>query len=284
MTDLNEYASLSEKAAALEKSDDLRFVPSDFPGDLPDHVTFGGLVLDPGHYRSMVSIGDDDEPFEIVDRTDGFEAFAEPDGFRQMGLWLLHFLLSGRDWAGLELSHPTTRITRFYARIERPFPRDHMLEVAAQQTYGAYQYWPQEVWRHPFASSDMAPLHRVEEQDRPFFAFGWSNDADKLGFDVDHADQLIFSATAEGIAAMACVLLDMAHPTLGREEINIEAPIIGFAGTQHRSIEGRFWLPNSFAFNSDTLDTLKLPPNRAETRAMQEAAMKAYAESSDNTI
>ncbi|MEJ6390289.1 hypothetical protein [Gymnodinialimonas ulvae] len=279
MTELAAYAPLAEKAAALGPDDDLRLAREDFPKDLPDHMTFGGLVLDPGFARSCTGVGDQGEPFEIADRTDGFEAYAEPEGFRQMGLWLLHFLLSGRTWAGLELTHPTTRITRFYAQVVDDVPRDHMLHVATQRSYSAYEYWPQVVWRHPFADARMTPVHRVEEQDRPFFAFGWSKDADKCDFDPDHADQLILQATPEGIAAMGCLLLDMANPTLGREEVNIETPVIGFAGTQHRSIEGRLWLPNSFAFNADTLDTLKLPPTRAESRAM-----KAYAESSDKTI
>lgn len=284
MTDLNIYAPLSAKAAALGEDDDLRFTPGDFPSDLPDHMTFAGLVLDPGFPRSMTAMGDADEPFEILDRTDGFEAYAEPEGFRQMGIWLLHFLLSGRTWAGLALTHPTTRITHFYAQILHETPRDHKLEVAMPQSYSAYEYGPREVWRHPFADAGMAPVHRVDEEDRPFFALGWSKDKRQHEFETDHADQLIFQATSEGIAALACVLLDMAHPTLGRDEINIEAPLIGFAATQHRSIEGRFWLPNSFAFNADTLDQLKLPPTRAEARAMQEAAMKAYEESSDKII
>lgn len=284
MTDLTIYAPLAEKAAALGEDDDLRFTPDDFPQDLPDHMTFGGLVLDPGYPRSMTGMGDADEPFEIVDRTDGFEAYAEPEGFRQMGIWLIHFLLSGRTWAGLELTHPTTRITHFYAQMLRDTPRDYKLEVATPQTYSAYEYWTRAVWRHPFADAGMAPVHRVDEQDRPFFALGWSKEKRPHEYDPDHADQLIFQATPEGIAAMACVLLDMAHPTLGRDEINIEVPIIGFAGTQHRSIEGRFWLPKSMAFYCDTLDQLRLPPNRADTRAMAEANMKAYLESSAKTI
>lgn len=281
--DLSTYAPLAEKAAALGENDDLRLTLDDFPGPLAEHTTFGGLVLDPGFQRVMTLCGDGDEPFEIVDRTDGFEAYAEPEGFRQMGLWLLHFLLSGRTWAGLQLTHPTTRITHFYAHILDDAPRDHCLIVATQRTYEAYEYWPREVWRHPFADAGMTPVHRVAPEDRPFFAFGWSKDAYRCDFDPDLADQLIFQATPEGIAAMGGLLLDMANPTLGREEINIESPVIGFDGTQHRSIEGRFWLPNSDAFYADTLDTLELPPTRAESRARQEAAMKAYLESSDNS-
>lgn len=284
MTDLTSYAPLSEKVAALGADDDLTFTQADFPDTLPDHMTFGGLVLDPGFARSMSLIGDDDEPFEIVDQVDGFEAYAEPDGFRQLGIWLIHLLLSGRSWAGVQLTHPTTRITHFYAHALRPVPRDRGLMVAAPQAYQSYEYWPQEVYRHPFADADMSPIHRTEEQDRPFFAYGWSDAQKRTEHDPDHADQLIFQATPEGIAAMACVLMDMAHPTLGRDEINIEAPGIGFAATQPRSIEGRFWLPNSFAFNCDTLDQLQLPPTRAASRAMQEAAMRAHQESSDKTI
>ncbi len=212
------------------------------------------------------------------------EFYAEPEGYRRLGLWLMHFLLSGRVWAGLELTHPTSRITHIYARIQADRQRDFSLKVAGMQSYSAYEYWPQEVWRHAFADRGMSPVHRVEEQDRPFFAYGWTRDADHCDHDVSKADQLIFQATAEGVAAMACLLMDMANPTLGLGEVSLEAPIIGFAATQHRSLEARFWQPNSMAFYCDRLDALKLPPNRADRRVMVEANMTAYQANSDKTI
>ena len=262
MTDLSAYAALSKRVAPLTSDDDLTLSVSDFPAELPDHTPFDGLVLDPGYARNLGWAGEDDLPFGIVDRIRGFEAYAEPEGFRRIGLWLMHLLLSGRDWAGLTLTHPTNRIATFYAHIQHPLPRDHNLKPDGRLRYKSYEYWPQEVWRHPFADATMSPVHRVEEQDRPFFAYGWSSDDFADQGDVSKVDQIIFEATPEGIAAMACVLMDMAHPDLGRDEINIEAPHIGFAATQPRSIEARFWLPNSFAFNCDTLDALVLPPLR----------------------
>lgn len=262
MTDLNGYASLSTRVAALTSDDDLTFTPADFPDALADHTPFNGLVIDTSYMRSIGWVGEGDLPFEIVDRSPGFEGMALPEGFRRVGLWLMHLLLSGREWAGLTLTHPTSRAQHFYARIQRPIPRVYGLQTDGPQRYSAYEYAPQEVWRHPFASADMAPVHRVDEEDRPFFGFGWSRDALLEQFDISKADQIIFEATPEGIAAMACVLIDMAHPTLGREEVNMEPPIVGFAATQHRSLEARFWLPNTMAFHCDTLDGLQLPPQR----------------------
>jgi len=140
--------------------------------------------------------------------------------------------------------------------------RDHKLGQTAPITFASYEYGPQEVWRHPFADAAMAPVHRVEELDRPFFALGWSKDADRMQFDTAKADQLILEATPEGIAAMACVLMDMAHPTLGRDEINMEPPLVGFAGTQPRSLEARFWLPGAICFAAEDVASVKIPPHR----------------------
>lgn len=261
-TDLSAYAALAARVAGMGADDDLTLVPGDFPDALEDHTPFGGLVLDTSYIRIMGWAGEGDLPFEVIDRSPGFEAFAEPDGFRRIGLWLMHLLLSGRDWAGLTLTHPTSRAQYFYARVQRPIPRVYGLQTDGPARFSAYEYSPREVWRHPFASIEMAPVHRVDEVDRPFFAFGWSRDNLAHQHVIDRADQIIFEATPEGIAALACVLLDMAHPVLGRDEINMEPPIVGFAATQPRSIEARFWLPNSFAFHCDRLDDLQLPPRR----------------------
>jgi len=268
---LSEYATLSAKAATLSVDQEMIFTPADFPETLADYTSFGGLVINTSYLCTAGSTGERNLPFGIVDHNFGFEAFAEPEGFRRVGLWLMHFLLSGREWAGLKLTHQTSRAQYFYAHIQRPVPRDYLLKQAAPILYSEYEYWPQEVWRHPFADASMSPVHRVEEQDRPFFAFGWSRDANQCQFDPEKADQIILDATPEGIAAMACILMDMAHPTLGREEINMEAPLIGFAGTQHRSIEARFWLPDTLAFYCDTLDELVLPPTRSQRTQMYQA-------------
>lgn len=262
MTDLSAYASLSEKAAALIADDDLIFTPADFPEILPDHRVFDGFAVDTGFNRSTGWAGEGDMPFEIVEQSPGFNAVADPEGYRRIGLWLMHLLLSDREWAGLTLTHPESHVQAFYVRIARPVLRDPKLVQTAPITFASYEYWPQEVWRHPFADATMASVHRVEKQDRPFFALGWSNDADRISYDRAKADQLILEATPEGIAAMACVLMDMAHPTLGREEINMEPPLIGFAGTQHRSLEARFWLPDAICFAAESVATVKILPRR----------------------
>lgn len=260
MAELAAYAALSNRLAGLSEGEEATIGPDDFPTGLTDHTDFGGLVIDTAYARQIGWAGGPDRPFEVFDQTHGFEGFAEPEGFRRVGLWLLHLLLSERDWVGLRLTHPTSRARAFYAEILRPMPNTHRLKMTGPQLYASYDYEPQQVWRHPFASSDMSPVHRLEAQDRPFFGFGWSAPEDGYGRNIRSADQIILRATPEGIAAMACVLIDMAHPTLGREEINMEPPDVGFAGTQPRSLEARFWLPGTLAFPCDRLEDLTLPP------------------------
>lgn len=57
-------------------------------------------------------------------------------------------------------------------------------------------------------------------------------------------------------------MFDMAHPTLCRDEVNMEPPHIGFARTRPRSIEARFRLPGAFAFYAESLNDLSFPPFR----------------------
>ncbi|MEX3017738.1 hypothetical protein [Gymnodinialimonas hymeniacidonis] len=260
MTDLSAYASLADRVAALDLDQDITLTPADMPGDLAEVTPFDGLVIDTSFMRTIGWGGEGEFPFEIVDQSPGFEAFAMPDGFRRVGLWLLHLLFSGREWAGLELTHRTSRAQHLYARVIHPIVHVGLMTDGPPKVT-AYEHWTQEVWRHPFADLHLTHVERLRsEEDRPRFAFGWSRDMLAHQFDTRHADQIILEATPEGIAAMAAVLMDMAHPEYGREEIDFEPPYLGFAATQPRSIEARFWLPGSIAFFCDTLEELTLRP------------------------
>lgn len=262
MSDLSAYAAMATQLAAMTADDDFTIRPSDLPDTLAAVTPFDGLVIDTSFVRSISWQGEDDQPFEMMDRSTGFDAFALPDGHRRIGLWLLHVLFSGRAWAGLELTHPISRARQFYLRILRPPQLPFGLQHDGGVQFSGYIYSPQEVWRHPFADHGMTPVHRIDPQDRPLFAFGWNDLQAGYRGEIPKADQIILEATPTGIAAMAALLVDMAHPTLGRDEINMEPPVIGFAATQPRSIEARFWLPGGAAFWGDDLDRLDLPPFR----------------------
>lgn len=262
MDDLAAYGGLAAQLPLIGPDDELVIAAGDFPEPLADHMAFNGLLIDTAFTRS-VTWGGDDLPFEFFDSTPGFDGYAMPDGYRRIGLWLLHLLFSGRDWAGLHLTHPTSRARSFYVQIQRPMPSIHGLQADAPLRYSRYIYRPQQVWRHPFAGVEMTPVQRIEQaEDRPLFAFGWSSGQHT---DLGHArkaDQLILQATPDGIAAIAALMFDMGHPTLGRDEVNMEPPYVGYAGTQPRSIEARFWLPGSFVFYADDLDGISFPPFR----------------------
>lgn len=262
MSDLSAYAALAEQLSTMTADDELTIRPGDFPDVLDAQTPFQGLVIDTSFVRSISWPGDADQPFEIIDRSTGFEAFSLPDGYRRIGLWLLHVLFSGRNWAGLELTHPVSRARHFYLNVLRPAASPFGLQRDGADRFSGYVYCPQEVWRHPFADTDMTPVHRIDHHDRPLFAFGWDDPQAGYRGDIPKADQIIVEATPPGIAALAALLIDMAHPTLGRDEINMEPPMIGFAATQPRSIEARFWLPGGIAFWGDDLDRLDLPPFR----------------------
>ncbi|MFV0473645.1 MAG: hypothetical protein ACK5MQ_05485 [Pikeienuella sp.] len=263
MNDLSAYASLSARLAVIGPDDEVTIAAGDFPEALADHSPFDGLVIDTSFIHEIGWAGEGEAPFGIVDRSRGFAGFALPEGYRRFGLWLLHLLFSGREWAGRELTRPTRRVRWVYARIRRPMSSVFGLQSAGPERYSAYIHYPQEVWRHPFAGPEMTPVSRIgREEDRPFFAFGWSRDALRHQWDISKADQIIFEATPQGVAAMAGLMLDFAHPEFGREQIDMEPPHIGFAATQPRSIEARFWLPDSVCFPGDDLDRLCFSPFR----------------------
>lgn len=260
-SDLSAYAALAAKLPLMTAEDNLLIGKDDFPFPLDALTPFDGMVLDTARIRHLHWAGEGDLPFEVIDRVRGFDGFAMPEGYRRFGLWLLHLLFSGREWAGLELTHPKSRAATFYAHIQHPAEYLAGLRIGQRATYSGYDYWPQEVTRHAFAGSAMTPVQRLDhENDRPFFTFGWSQKNIQHQWNYAKADQIIFDATPPGIAALAALMIDMAHPSLGRDEVNIEAPVIGYAATQPRSIEARFWLPGSFAFPEDKLDDLWLAP------------------------
>lgn len=259
MTKLEAYAPLSQRVAALGEDDDLLIEASAF-GDLPEIMPFRDIILDNTYTRSLGWAGPgEDRPYEISDRTVGFIAYVEPEGLRRIGLWMLHLLFSGQDWAGLELTHPTSRIRHLYVELERPLPSP-FLKTEGHPRYTAYEHWPQQVRRHPFAEIGMSGVERVAPQDRPLFAFGWSDRKTAVSPRVTDADQLIIALTPAGLCAMASLFFDIGHKTLGHDEVDMEPPVVGFAATQPRSIEARFWMPGSLGFYADTLDAITLPP------------------------
>ena len=167
----------------------------DFPPELPDHLDFDGLVIDTGFRRQIEWIGGDSAPFTIRDRTFGFDGYAMPEGYRLFGLWLLHLLFSGRDWAGLNLTHERSLTKSFYASVERPGPSLSGLRIASHTRYSGYHHTPQQVSRHPFADPEISSPQRLDgPEDRPLFVFGWSETGQDRRWDIASADQLILAA------------------------------------------------------------------------------------------
>lgn len=254
------YAALSARLAEVGEDDTLKITAADFPDELPEVMAFREIIIDTDFRRFIGSAGPGpDRPYEIMDRTQGFMAYIEPDALRRLGLWMLHLLFSGRDWAGLKLTHPESRAKWLYVQFERPRPPRGFLYGEGEITYNAYEYWSRPVYRHAFAVPSMSGGGRVDEVDRPFFALGWSKADYNWTLPIRDADQIIWDLTPDGLCALSGLFFDMAHPTLGLDEVSMEPPYVGIAATQPRSIEARFWLPGSLGFYADTLDGIRLP-------------------------
>ena len=261
MTDLKDYASLSEKAAALALDDDIRLSPDSFASDLDERLPLGGLVLHGPGRRFMSNADLPNLPFEILHMALSHDWYAERETYRRVGLWLLHILFSGRSYAGLSLTHPKSCLKSLWVYLEREEgARSAFLHADRQITYRHYDHFRLPVVRHPFADGASNERYRVTEPNRPAFNFGWSDPAKRYEGNADTADEMILSLTPEGLCAMASLLMDFAAPTNDVVEVNIETPFVGFAATQPLSAEARFWLPGSFGFYADTLDDMSFPP------------------------
>ena len=261
MTDLADYAELAARIAALGEEDEITIKADDLAKDLPEVQPFGDMIIDTSYRRFIGWAGPgEDRPFDLMGRSHGFITYIEADPLRRVGLWLLHLLFSGRAWAGLALSHPGSRARWLYVQVNRPAPLRGGLHSEMDLRYTAYEHWPQEVRRHPFADITMAGVERVEPDHRPLFAYGWSAPDYNGTFPAKTADQIIWDLTPEGLCALASLFFDMGHATLGHNEVDMEPPHVGFAATQPRSIAARVWLPGSFGFYAHSLSGITLPP------------------------
>lgn len=119
MTDLAAYGPLAERLAGLGAEDDATLTFADFPDWQQTRAT-RGVVIDTNYTRHLGWAGDGERPFEITDRTDGFCVYALDPTYRQLGLWLIHLVLSGGGWAGLALPHPKSRAAWLYAEVLEP--------------------------------------------------------------------------------------------------------------------------------------------------------------------
>ncbi len=259
--DLSAYAEVSATVAALGSEDEIGFVMGCFPADLPERQDFCGLVIDSGLKRFMGWVGEgEDLPFEILDQVQSSDWYAEPEGWRRLGLWLMHLVLSGRDWAGLTLTHAESRIPDLFVVLDRPGPASGLINWIAPVQVARVTHMPRPIVRHAFADAPMGDPPRSDDlRDRPMIRHGWRDQAARHRGRAEEADQVILSLTLEGAVALAELWLDFAAPGEARDEINIESPLAGFGATQPGSIEARFWKPGSFAFYCDRLDDLRLP-------------------------
>ena len=253
------YGTLSSELARAGLADTARVLTlADFPSQFTDRVPFDGLVI----YRPTRRwIGDANflsTPFEIQDLSLGHDWYAEAEGYRRIGLWMFHLLFSGKQFGGLELRHEQSRITNLWVSVEQKRPDDGFLKFDTVPQPVSYKYYPAECVRHPFAKHDRPHLN---ECDLPMFRFGWSDQTLRYQGNPDTADEIILSLTAHGLAEFATLLLDFALPGSELNEINIEPPFVGIAGTRPLSLEARLWLPGSFGFYCNSLSELVLSPS-----------------------
>jgi hypothetical protein len=244
----NQYSPLLDTLRDLPKAGKdarLRFEPKSFTLPLAAETLFDALVINPNGLFNSSDADPRNAPFEITYRHPVVDLYAPPEGWQWVGLWLLHFLFSDRDWAGLRLTHPRNRqMTHLYVCCERVGSRLYGLKAAAPLGYSAYTYWPHQVNRNLLANLE-------RKSDWPGIYFSWSDEEARRNRWRSQVDQLVVRTTPEGLCILASVLLDFGRNDNDQNEIDVESHLVDRA-----SIAARFWLPGSFGFRETTLDEL----------------------------
>lgn len=222
-----------------------RFEPDCFTLPLSGEQPFGNLVLNPNRLYYSSDADPRSAPFEVTHRHPVVDWFAPPEGWQWVGLWLLHLLFSGRQWAGLRLTHPRNRqIRHLFVCCERVGARLYGLEAATPLGYSAFTYWPRQVNRNLLVDPE-------READWPGIYFSWSNEEARRERRRSRVDQLVVRVTPEGLCMLASALLDFGRSDNDQDEIDVESQLVDRA-----SIAARFWLPGSFGFPETMLDEL----------------------------
>jgi len=245
MTDLTAYGPLADRLASLGQDERFQFDPAMFPDDLPETTPISDFVIR-RPWRILSGQAGHKWPFELIQEYFGFDGFAEAETYRRLGLWLMHLVFSGRDFAGLALTHPDSNVSEFWVGVEHNDTMQGWLRTERPRVL-SYEFWPQTPARHAF-------LDERSDEVRPLFGFGYTDPQRRAAPDPALADQVIMQVTPEGLAEMAALLMSFGMPWSEQDEVNLEPPHVGFGSARPHSIKARFWLPATIAFYADSLE------------------------------
>jgi len=207
--------------------------------------------------RAVGYAGGENLPFEIFDRINAVEFYAYKFTYTLLGVLLFELLFQNEtNYIEIQLPLANSEIKQFYIYLDRKNRHPtHQLQIQQKETYSHFHYFAQEVDKFPLASFTK---REIIADALPYFGLGCSNFHDSYAKNwIDKADQVILTLTVTSLIQMAELFLDIGLNKNKQSEICLETPLFGCGGVNERSIEARFWLPNSFGFYTEKIEDLK---------------------------
>lgn len=197
-------------------------------------------------------------PFERFEKANGVDIYAYKNTLTFLGILLLELLFHSKtDFIEIKLPQPQSEIKQLYVYLDREHnPTTHTgLQIEQEETYSAFKYFAQAVDKFPLTSSS----DRVITADAmPYFSLACSDyQSNFTKYYIDKADQLILTISTSSLVQMSELFLDIGRVENKQTEVCLENPLTGFGGVSERSIDARFWLPNSFGFYTEDINELK---------------------------
>lgn len=207
--------------------------------------------------RFMGYAAGDDLPFKSFDHINGIDFYAHKATYTTLGVLLFELLFSDQRYLEVQITQSQSQIKQFFIYLDRENRHyTHTeLPIGQKETYTFYRYFSQAVDKFPLSSLTQRGL--IADA-LPHFGLGCSDYHSNFKKDyAETADQLILTLTVTTLVQLAELFLDIGRIYNETDEICLENPLYGFGGVNERSIEIRFWLPDSFGFYTDDINDLK---------------------------
>ncbi len=206
--------------------------------------------------------GGENLPFESFDRINAVEFYAYKSTYTTLGILFFDLLFQNKtNFIEIQLHQANSEIKQFYIYLDRENRHPtHELQILQKETYSHFRYFSQEVDKFPLASFTKRGL--IADA-LPHFGLGCSNHHDSFKKDwLEKANQVVLTLTVTSLIQMAELFLDIGRNKNNQTEICLENPLFGSGGVNERSIETRFWLPNSFGFYAKKIEDIKFQNER----------------------
>ncbi|MDB9836797.1 hypothetical protein OAC51_07835 [Flavobacteriaceae bacterium] len=209
--------------------------------------------------RSYGYGGSEDLPFEMEYTLEAFDCYTYKENLTLLGVLFFELLFSEQPFIEFKILNQQSDYKQLFVYLDRENRHafQSFLEIENKETYKSFEYYPSEIEKFPLSQFPQN-VRTVFKDELPTFLLGSSDKqfAHSKEFTIK-SDQLIISTTTTGLIQLAELLLDIGLLKNTLNEVCLENPIYGFGGVSEKSIEARFWLPDSLGFYTERIEDLK---------------------------